>query len=395
MTFAQLANSLGIEKYPDLLESLYEAYLAGAAVPFDRALIDRHHRERSLFGDYYEAVVAGYEDLCAKPEAYAYAAVGAMYLQKVKQPEAKKFILPKPDGSPALDMLGVFVLLPMVDHSLKEYLRRGTSPEGAEKMLRAFAGDIRVNIRRHGRPGLDQLYFNWITLIVYAVLFDISPYRFNLSYTGNYYVLENRADGTLAVLLHDVTVHRTGEILGSVGLKDEEGSFPIQVTETETEWTGYPPNREGLIENRLCHYPKDQWRLRVQPGDCVVSMHIPAGVGLDTTVAREAIRNAFLHTQKYYTDYAPKALQCSSWLLNPELKQILGEDSNIVRFGTLFTRYPAKCGGTGVFNFVFKSSVNPDLATLPEDTRLQRALKAKLLAGGHHRNFGGFLLPEL
>ena len=395
MTFAQLAASLGIEKYPEALEAIYAEYLAGATVPFDRALIDRHQKERALFGDFYDAVVAGFEDLVAKPEAYAYAAVGAMYLQRVGQPDAKKFILPKPDGSPALDMLGVLVLLPMVDHGLAEYQRRGTDPEEAEKAMRVFVGDIRINIRRYGRPGLDQLYFNWITLIVYAVLFNAGPYKFNLNYTGNYYVLENISDGSLAVLVHGATVHRCGKILGSVGLTDPEGSFPIQVTETDTEWTGYPPTPEGLIENRLCHYPKDQWRLRVQPGDCVLAMHIPGGAGLDTAVARASIREAFLHTQKYYADYAPKALQCSSWLLNPELKQILGEDSNIVRFGTLFTLYPVKCGGTGVFNCVFKSAVNPDLATLPEDTRLQRALKAKLLSGGHHHNFGGFLLPEL
>lgn len=392
MPFSEIAGLLGILEYPEKMDDIYAE---GAGVLFDRALIDRHHRERELYGEYYDDVVAGYEDLIQKEAAYTYALVAARYLLSATREQATKIPLPEPDGSPALDMLPLFVLLPMVDKGLAEFKKRGVSPETAEEYMKVFRGDIRVNIRRHGRPGIDKLYFNWITLYIYGLIFPCGGFKFNLGTIGRFfYVLKNKHTGQVAVLLHDRDVHRSGELLGSAGLQDAQGAFHTQVTETEDAWTGYPTNRRGRILPELHRYPKTDWVLAVQPGDCVLAIHLPGGMRLEKEATRQAIRDAFAHAKKYYADYAPKALHCGSWLLNPELGDVLGEDSNIAAFGSLFHLHPTKCAGQSVFNFVFKTGVNPDLATLPEDTRLQRYLKAKYLAGDYHRNFGGFILPE-
>ncbi|MBR4863338.1 MAG: hypothetical protein IKU07_02075 [Oscillospiraceae bacterium] len=396
MKFAEIAASLGIETYPEGMDAVYEEVKAGAAPLFDRALIDRHHEERELFGQYYPDVVRGYEDLCTRENAYLYAQVAARYMPTVGQSAATAIPLPEPDGTPALDMLPLMIELPMADRGIREFIRRGYTPEEAEKaMVSVFRGDIAVNVRRHGRPGLDKTYFNWITLFLYAVIFPCCGFRMNLSTAGRFfYVLKHKESGEVAVLLHDRDIHRSGEILGSAGLTDEEGSFHVTFTETETEYTGYPTDKQGLIANCLTHYPKDQWELAVKPGDNMIALHLPAGMKLSREITRQAVREAFRHAEKYYPDYAPKAIHCGSWILNPQLAEPLGENSNIMAFASVFHLHPTKCAGKSVFNFVFKSSVNPDLATLPEDTRLQRWLKAKYLAGGYHRNFGGFILPH-
>lgn len=395
MKFSEIATSLGIVEYPEKMDILYDDVMAGAAPLFDRALIDRHHAQRELYGKYYEDVVKGYEDLLNNPNAYTYAQVAARFLQGATQDEAKKIPLPEPDGTPARDMLPLFILLPMVDRGLAEFAKRGVSKELAEEYMRVFRNDIAVNVRRHGRPGIDKLYFNWIMLYIYGLIFPCGGFKFNLSTIGRFfYVLKNKETGEVAVLLHDRDIHRCGKILGSAGLDDAEGAFHVEVAETETEWSGYPADEKGLIHNQLTHYPKSRWALAVKPGDCVLAIHLPGGMRLEKEATRQAIRDAFAHTKKYYADYAPKALHCGSWLLNPELKEVLGDGSNIVAFGELFHLHPTKCAGQSVLNFVFKSGVNPDIATLPEDTRLQRYLKDKYLAGGYHHNFGGFLLPE-
>lgn len=282
----------------------------------------------------------------------------------------------------------------MVDRGLEEFEKRGVSREQAEEYMHVFRGDIAVNIRRHGRPGLDKLYFNWITLYLYGLIFPCGGFKFNLSANNRYYyVLRHRETGAVAVLLHDREIHRSGHILGSAGLEDPEGTFHVTVEETPTHWIGHPTNNQGLVEREACHYPKTEWELAVAPNDCVLAIHLPGGMKLDAQITRQAVADAFAHARKYYADYEPKAIHCGSWILNPELREVLGADSNIAAFGALFHLHPVKCNGTGVFNFVFKTSVNPDLATLPEDTRLQRHLKAKYLAGGYHHNFGGFILP--
>jgi len=397
MTFERITQALGIEHYPEKMEKIYREVEKGAAPLFDRELIDRHHRERELFGQYYDAVVAGYEDILKKPEAYAYAQVAARFMQQASsREEAKTIPLPAPDGSPALDMLPLFIELPMALRGMEEFQKRGVSREDADAMItRVFRSDIAVNVRRHGRPGLDQLYFNWIMLYLYGMIFPCQGFLFNIGAAGKiYYVLKNKNDGRVAVLLDDRDVHRCGKILGSAGLEDTEGSFHTVVTQTEDGWSGYPADEKGLIRNECRFYPKTEWELVVQPGDNVLAIHLPAGMRLEKEATREAIRAAFRHAKEYYSEYDVKALHCGSWLLNPELEEVLGKASNIVAFGSLFHLHPQKCAGKGVFNFVFRTSVNPDLATLPEDTRLQRWLKAKYLAGGYHHNFGGFILKD-
>ena len=396
MTFLEIAKNLGITDYPQEMDAIYDSVKDGAKPLFDRALIDRHHAQRELFGKYYEDVLRGYEDLLQHSDAYLYAQVAARYLQTTTHRQAKMIPVPEPDGSPALDMLPLMVELPMVDRGLAEFEKRGVSREQAEEYITSvFRGDIAVNIRRHGRPGLDKLYFDWITLYLYGLIFPCRGFKFNLTASGKFfYVLKHKKDGTVAVLLHGRDIHRSGKILGSAGLEDKDGAFHVEVTETDTGWTGHASNEYCLVERTPRFFSKTDWTLAVAPGDCVLAIHIPAGTALTPEVARMAIRDAFSHAEKYYADYAPKAVHCSSWLLNPELTDILGETSNIHAFAAMFHRYPVKCQGQGVFNFVFKTSVKPKPEDLPEDTRLQRALKAKYLAGSYLHNFAGYILPE-
>ena len=395
MAFSDIVHSLGIEQYPEGMDGVYEEVKAGAEPLFHRALIDRQNK-RDLFGQYYEDVVKGYEDLLTKENAYLYAQTAALYMQRADQEQAKKIPLPEPDGTPALDMLPLMIELPMADRGIAELIKRGYTPEDAEKaIVQVFRGDIAVNVRRHGRPGLDKLYFNWITNYLYAMMFPCGGFRFNLAVNPKiYYVLRNKTTNEVAVLIHDRDIHRTGEMLGSAGLTDTEGSFHVEFTETDTEYTGYPTDKKGYVQKELHHYPKTDWEIAVAPGDSMIALHLPGGMKLNREITIEAVRGAFRHAEKYYPDYAPKAIHCGSWLLNPTLVEPLGEHSNIMAFASVFHLHPIKCQGQGVFNFVFKTSVNPDLATLPEDTRLQRWLKAKYLSGDYNRNFGGFILPQ-
>ena len=87
--------------------------------------------------------------------------------------------------------------------------------------------------------------------------------------------------------------------------------------------------------------------------------------------------------KQYYPDFKYKAFYCGSWLLDPQLEEMLGAQSNIAKFGRRFSRLTARSGGNAVFGFVFLKP-NPAeviLDELPENTRLERALKAHYKSG--------------
>ena len=78
-----------------------------------------------------------------------------------------------------------------------------------------------------------------------------------------------------------------------------------------------------------------------------------------------------------------------SCLLDPELRSMLREGSNIVSFQERFEIYDEGEADTEFIEWVFKKRPDIDYGDLPEDTSLQRNIKKHLLSGGVLRNAYG------
>lgn len=85
-------------------------------------------------------------------------------------------------------------------------------------------------------------------------------------------------------------------------------------------------------------------------------------------------------------------IHCNFWLLSPTLKELLPEESHILQFQKSFRITPL--GKSDCYRlWVFK---NPNLPVqeFPENTSLQRRLKAYLLDGGAFLDAEGILIQE-
>ena len=83
-------------------------------------------------------------------------------------------------------------------------------------------------------------------------------------------------------------------------------------------------------------------------------------------------------------------MYCSSWLLDPQLGELLGENANITGFQNRYIRHPQKSAGMHVFGFVFPKRYG-SFETLPEDSGLRRKLKQLYLDGGHIYAYAGVI----
>lgn len=72
-------------------------------------------------------------------------------------------------------------------------------------------------------------------------------------------------------------------------------------------------------------------------GERCITVHIPQGEKLDTERCLQSFESANAFFKKYYPNYRYRCYTVITWLINPALAEVLGEDSNIVRFGRLFT----------------------------------------------------------
>ena len=129
-----------------------------------------------------------------------------------------------------------------------------------------------------------------------------------------------------------------------------------------------------------------------------VYIHIPrADNGLQPEDVDASLQLAAERLKQYFPETEGKTVVfCTqTWLLSPELREILKPTSNIVQFQNRFHIAEVTESVQPFIGFGFKKDYQPgmDFSALPEDTSLRRELKARLLRGEKlHVGFGYFTL---
>jgi hypothetical protein len=130
----------------------------------------------------------------------------------------------------------------------------------------------------------------------------------------------------------------------------------------------------GRLQFNLTRY-QDEW---------VVSTHIPESGPLTPDACADSFRRARSFFAEHFPEYPTSRFHCDSWLLDPQLVEVLGPESNMVRFQQLWQLDGRQRDGDGdAIFFVFRRRGDVDLDTLPQDTSLQRAIVSKIKSGGH------------
>jgi len=391
MEFNEIALALGIETYPEELEAVYQKLPEYKVNIFDEELITQLQEQYEAFGDYYDAVIAAARDMRNDPIRTAWTETVATYIQNVGMPEIRKVPYPESNHTPAGDMLPMLALIPMIPKSIEDYRRRGFSEETVASCVKPYGRCIKATFDRTGMVGLNQLYFNWLAIYAKTLIFNIAGFNFELKKFPDYVIcLKNKESGEMILLPIHSTVHKSGLILGTAGYEDAEGSFEAVLRETDDGYYGCPVEN-CRITNTITYYPKDQWECVLRPGDDVVSLHIPKGADLTPENVMASMKTGLTMAKQGFPDYSVKALMCVSWLLEPQIGDLMGSSSKIAGFGNMFHRFPIISNGKAIFNFVFIGQF-PDYESLPEDTRMQRVFKKLYMDGGHIHHFGGIIL---
>ena len=125
-------------------------------------------------------------------------------------------------------------------------------------------------------------------------------------------------------------------------------------------------------------------------GEWALSTHIPETGPLTPALVDDAFERATRFFEQHFEDRPTKRFHCSSWLLDPQLVEVLDPASNMVRFQQ---RWTLEGEGTpadaDAIYFVFRRRGDGDRSTLPRETSLQRAILDRLDAGGHWNSWNG------
>ncbi len=306
----------------------------------------------------------------------------------------KKF--PYGDGTNPADyeMAALFAELALSE-DLAGYHRAHGVPEDiiAATLKDMFEAPVIVCNDCFGRDGAHPRCFGWNQIYLNYRILRVGVLNFELRdhFTSAVTVFENGKKERIA-LANDKDIATNGQIVGSAGC--EETLFHAAITETDEYYEGYAADPVNAVyASTPVRLDKKEWRVALQRENGILNVHIPSHVPLTPENADAAYARAWEVLPKCYPEFGVKVIACFSWLLDPQLKQFLKPDSNLVAFQNKYHRFSMKSGGTDVYSFLFKKPVekNEDLC---EDTSLQRAVKAHYLSGKYIYAQGGYFFPE-
>ncbi|MBR2722479.1 MAG: hypothetical protein IKB75_06890 [Clostridia bacterium] len=394
MELKALAARLGIPEYPQALEEIYRTLPADDGLLCNHAFITEMQEKYDAVGEFLDDVLRGADALRADADRYLWARLMCQVIKGSRnRVEALRIPLPPNNETLAADMLPILILVYFVPAQVERYRARGMSDE----QIRKNVNNIRVNIWvasvTQGRPMLTPGLFGWLHLYMYGLIFDHASFNFQPDIWSSSVVLRNKKTGEYVhAMPGGIQCHRSGYILGSAGCEDEEDSFTTSYIE-QVDFIEANLSTEGLAQRERTMLYKDEWEVVLRPGDDVISLHIPRNTDITPEVVTQSLREGMELCRKYYPELSFRYIICISWLVDPQLVEILGENAKMAQFSKRFVKCPYKCAGNGCLGYVFPG-FKGDVADYPENTSLQRGIKALMLGGGFIHNVTG-VIPEL
>lgn len=389
MEFSEIASKLGVCSYPPELDALYEQRKGFYGPACDLEQIRRLEQEYSVFGKYFDALMAAADAVNRDPDYSSWVRVTARYILDSELGEARVLPLPDASGAEFAPMIPLCMMLPQIEKGILEYAARGFSREELEERISAYQSGISAVERRTGKPGIDKTYFHWLMLFAKARIFKTQGVQFEMrTMLKSVIYLRNRVTKDVIGMMIRGTFHRTGrQHLGAAGYAEYEGAFQPTFREDEDNYYGYPLEK-GRISAESKTFSKIEWEIFAKPGDPCFAMHFSK----NADISQESLRRAYASAKKLaaerYPEFTGYLVECVSWLMDPTLVDILGEKARISAFANSFIKYPQKSAGREGFSYVFGNFKGP-LEELPEDTSLQRGLKKHYLNGGYTYAYAG------
>lgn len=157
--------------------------------------------------------------------------------------------------------------------------------------------------------------------------------------------------------------------------------------------------RHGRLEcNSEYVYQRDvltdaDGKIILSPGDQVINLHIPEDGPMHMEECLESMRRMV----KFFTEYRPqidwKGFLCESWLLDTQLRAMLPENSNIIKFQDMGIHYYVCETNDSVFRIFGTPETDPDSVKNP--TSLQRNAAEFIRNGGKFIEEGMFISKSI
>ncbi len=401
-TLEALMHSQNSTRWPDRWNLVYDEVMddfeKNGCVLLDPAYYDKISEKYGILKDFKEDYKLAAEET-AKDEGLSRVLAlicDTMRHRETAMAESGALELPhNADGSYDIkyEMITALAMTYMADYTYGLLTSRGLPEKHINYAMNVFDGMIKTyKARNEGRAG--AMSWSWYQLGVDAKLFELGSLQIEMQakFPTRATVFEN-ADGKTVALAKDVKFHKDGHVLGAANFTDEEGAWEPTIEETDDAYVGYAYDEYGKVKKEKLVLSKSEWHVAINTGDPMIALHIPPACRFSAEAIDESFELTKEFARTYYPEFDYKGFVCGSWLMDLNLVDLIGKEKNISKFCKRFDRLSIKSSARSVFSFVFLQGDvnNVDYSALPENTSLERALKAHYLGGGAIHEYYGYI----
>lgn len=378
------------ENEPDIPEWLTENY------------IRQIHEKHSFFNSNLDIIVSAIPHIIKVPELCLLAKTLYHILDTKKNfnDAFTVFEAPKaPEGTENTIGYDCVLGFPVLAHLVKswnELEKRGVEKDILRDSFVTVDHLFTYSQEEAGRPAFTEQFFRMYGNAIYINYLKIGRLRFEIyeNSARPVRIFKNQS-GEYKVLMCNCVLHQSGNILGAYGCEDAENSYDAGFIETDTYYCGYSLDEKTRLAKKECiTLTKSEWKCVYKSGDNALKVHIPYGPRLDKESCEESYRRAKEVFSRCFPEIKFNCFLLLCWMLSPELRDILPEDSNIIGFQNKYIVFPAKDKAIDAYQYVYKVPQDKfseiDIFSLPEDNTIRRGIKKKALEGKLIRECYGF-----
>lgn len=377
------------EAFSSVCSAVREEYAAKGAFFLEEAYLRQVHARCNAFPRTLDAVLQGAAALRADAAAAEYALflVRAMENRALFKAHISRAVFPEE----AHPMFAFLCLVPYIGVTYDDLCRRGLPRDIIDQTVNQYEDCLFVYKKRFDRLGLNMRYFSHLQEYVDCEILNVDRLRYGfipLAYPVR--LLRHRRDGSYVLLVCEGEMTADG-LVAKTAPEGTPVAFSAFFEETEDAYRGTVALPDGKCAREISTYYKKDYDLVLRPGDLCLATHIHPYGELSREACMASYRRVLELVKDHYPERSFKAFSCHSWMMSPELREVMKPTSKVLDFQSFYLRHPVPTRGTGVLNFVFYMKGYNDYTKLPEDTSLQRALKERYLAGGRLNEYGGIM----
>ncbi|HEU5103368.1 MAG TPA: acyltransferase domain-containing protein [Roseiflexaceae bacterium] len=275
------------------------------------------------------------------------------------------------------DLLHALLVLDCIRLVREKHAQRGVPSEISRAVSQRHAiAWLRDAIEQRGHVGISDWIPGWCRTVGSGELYRLGRLEFVLKAWDYPFRGYANTHTHKAIVLAEA-----GQQFNDDGYFGGSVTWTTTLSATDDAVIGFPISPEGYALQQQVRLPATEWHLALKHGDPVLDIHVPAEGALTIEALRDALRQAETFFDHYYPQRPFVAYVCDSWLFSPQLQAMLPPDSNILRWQREGYLLPGEDDSESFLTFTFGSKTI-DIATAPQDTRLQRAVIAHLAANG-------------